>query len=236
MLVEDIKLGARVSLIHVKLQQEGRSTVAGYLTVSDELSDTGIWIPADPGNLGDSPGRPPVVEVDGMSEWNKVMISHPDFRRASSRVELYKRNDNASLSTGGVGQWARLRPEGPNGRIEKWKMESVAFLCDILPTVLGHLERAVQEDSQRADQSTQEPVPVWFPTFVLNIDFKRCELGEGYEWLYSHIRVKSVQNGRMDVEVVIFDAAGKLVAVATQMALVMSSVRNLVKRNVKQRL
>lgn len=234
MLVEDIKLGSRVSLIHVTLHQEGRLTVAGYLTVSDEFSETGISIPANPDNLGVPLSSPPVVENNRQSEWNKVMIPHPEFRRASSRVELYKRYDNGSVP--GDGQWARLRPEGPNGSIENWTMESVAFLCDILPTVLGRLERTVQEDRKRADKSTQEPVPVWFPTLALNIDFKRCELGEGHEWLYSHICIKSVQNGRMDVEVVIFDAAGKLVAVATQVALIMSSERNPVRRNMKQKL
>ncbi|KAL3472699.1 thioesterase-like superfamily-domain-containing protein [Aspergillus californicus] len=234
-LVEDIKVGSRVSLIHVTLQQEGRSTVAGYLTVSDELSETGISIPADPNNFHVPLGRPPFAEGSGKGEWNKVMIPHPKFRRASSRVELYERNDKASLSKG-VGQWARLRPGGPNGSIENWTMESVAFLCDILPTVLGGLERAVEEDRQRTDGSTQEPVPVWFPTLALNIDFKRYELGEGHEWLYSHIHIKSVQNGRMDVEVVILDAAAKLVAVATQVALVMSIERNLAKRHVKQKL
>lgn len=234
LLVEDVKVGARVSLIHVTLQQESRSKVAGYLTVSDEQSETGISIPAAPGSFGASLGRPPFADDNRQGQWNKIVIPHPEFRRASSRVELYERNDMASLSTG-TGQWARLRPEGPNGRIENWAMESVAFLCDVLPTVLGGLERAVQEDRERAE-STQEPVPVWFPTLALNVDFKRYELGEGHEWLYSHIHIKSVQNGRMDVEVVILDVTGNLVAVATQVALVMSSERNLAKGHVKQKL
>ncbi|KAL3465087.1 thioesterase-like superfamily-domain-containing protein [Aspergillus heterothallicus] len=225
LLVEDIKIGARVSLIHVTLQQEGRSAVAGYLTVSDEMSETGFSIPSDPDVYGAFPRRHPTVEDNGQSGWRKVTIAHPKFRRASSRVELYEREDKASLSRE-VGQWARLRPDGPKGRIENWTVESVAFLCDILPTALGRLERIVQDSLQGGEA----PVPVWFPTLALNIDFKRCVLEDKHEWLYSHIHIKSVQSGRMDVQVVILDAEGELVAVATQVALVMSSERNLSKR------
>jgi hypothetical protein len=115
-------------------------------------------------------------------------------------------------------------------------MESAAFLCDCLPTALGRLERIVQDNLKSGDGAASEPVPVWFPTLALNIDLKRCQLAKNHEWLYSHIHIKSIQNGRMDVEVVILDAEGELVAVASQVALVMPSARNLAKRNVKQKL
>jgi hypothetical protein len=93
----------------------------------------------------------------------------------------------------------------------------------------------VQDNLKSGDGAASEPVPVWFPTLALNIDLKRCQLAKNHEWLYSHIHIKSIQNGRMDVEVVILDAEGELVAVASQVAMVMPSARNLAKRNVKQK-
>ncbi|KAL2858495.1 thioesterase-like superfamily-domain-containing protein [Aspergillus pseudoustus] len=235
LLVDDIKIGARVSLIHVTLQQEGRSAVAGYLTISDEVSEKGITIPTKLDIYGTTLGRPPVVEDAGQSEWKKVIIPHPEFRRASSRVELYEQIDHTSFSKG-VGQWARLRSDGSSSKTDDWSMESVAFLCDILPTALGRLERIVQDSLRPRGDGSRKPAPVWFPTLALNIDFKRCAMENSHEWLYSHIHVKSVHNGRMDVEIAILDAEEKFVAVATQVALVMSSERNLAKRNVKQKL
>jgi hypothetical protein len=199
--------------------------------MSDAVSDVGISIPTKWNVCGFSPGRSPLKDSNH-SEWKKVIIPHLEFRRASSRVELYERADRGTLSKG-VGQWARLRPQGPSGKVEAWTMEAVAFLCDILPTVLGPLERTVQESKRLADAVAGEPVPVWFPTLAFNLDFKRCDLRDDQEWLYSHIHIKSVQNGRMDVEVIITDTAGELVAVATQVALVMSSERNLAKRSTK---
>lgn len=191
--------------------------------MSDSVSEIGISVPTEWNVNGSWPGALPLLgrasgSRTGQGEWEKVTIAHPEFRRASNRVELYEGKGNVTLGSG-VAQWARLRPQDPEGGIENWTMESVALISDILPTALGRLERAVQEKAGK-------PTPVWFPTLALNIDFKRFTLGHSNEWLYSHIHTKSVKNGRMDVEIVILDAAGDLVAVATQAALVMSSERN----------
>lgn len=234
-LVRDINLGSRISRVHVTLMQRGRPTVAGYLTMSDGISEVGITLPTK-WNVPIPPPRGlPLLDTDkgkmiDQNDWQRLVIPHSAFRRASSRVEIYEWKASTTTSLGsGVAQWARLRPHGPEGCIENWTMESVAFLSDILPTALGRLECAVQKN-------VESPAPVWFPTLALNIDFKRCALGDGHEWLFSHIHIKSIQNGRMDVEVVIFNASGELVAVATQAALVMSSDRNMANRNVKEKL
>lgn len=233
-LVEDINFGSRISRAHITLVQRGRPTVAGYLTMSDEISEVGVTLPTT-WNVPIPPPRGlPLLNLDegeiiDHNDWQRVVIPHPEFRRASSRVEIYQWKGSPTTLGSGVAQWARLRPWDPKGHIEKWTMESVAFLSDILPTALGRLERAMQEN-------VGSPAPVWFPTIAFNIDFKRCALGDGHEWLFSHIHIKSIQNGRMDVEVVIVDASGVLVAVATQAALVVSSDRNMANRNVKEKL
>ncbi|PYH81915.1 hypothetical protein BO82DRAFT_414880 [Aspergillus uvarum CBS 121591] len=246
-LVDDIKLGTRISVIHVTLIQADRPVVAGYLTISDSVSDTGIsmatnWSIGSPVRRGALPmvSWPPSDMND--INWRKVVVANPAFRRAATRVELYQvseRGDQISTPRPpGVGQWARLRPGGqqePDSNAE-WTMESVSFLCDILPTALGPLEHWVHQKYKGDENVAGPPGPLWFPTLALNIDFKTCARTDLGEWLYSHIHIKSVHNGRLDVEVVVVDAEGNLVAVATQMALIMSSERNAMKKDRQEHL
>lgn len=234
-LVKDINLGSRISRVHVTLIQRGQPTVAGYLTMSDGISEVGVTLPTKwnvpiPLPRGFSLLDTESGEIVDQKNWQRLVIPHPEFRRASSRVEIYEWKATTTTTLGsGVAQWARLRPHGAKGHFENWTMESVAFLSDIFPTALGRLEGAVQKD-------VENPVPIWFPTLALNIDFKQHALVDSYEWLLSHVHIKSIQNGRMDVEVVILDASGELVAVATQTALVMPSDRNMANRNMKEKL
>ncbi|GES59909.1 hypothetical protein ATEIFO6365_0002024000 [Aspergillus terreus] len=225
--MKDVKLGSRVSVIHITMSQGGRDKVAGYITMSDPVSETGIstatgwtaqpsvphWVPPDS------------ISRDADSEWRKVVLPNAEFRRASSQIEFYELK-NPSVGVGFVSHWARLRPSGPDGAIGRWTPESVAFLCDIFPITLGRLEHVVHRALSGESEPKGKPPPVWFPTLGLNLDLKKPVLGEDVEWLYSHITIKSLRNGRMDVEVVVLDQAGEVVAISTQASLVMSAERN----------
>ncbi|RAH70434.1 thioesterase family protein [Aspergillus aculeatinus CBS 121060] len=242
LLVDNIKLGTRISVIHVTLIQADRPSVAGYVTISDRVSETGISVPGDwsvgsrvcKGSI-QMASSPPSHTGDNM--WKQVVVSNPAFRRASTKVELYQscagsgRADTPQQP--GVGQWARLRPDSQqeSGSSTSWTMESVSFLCDILPTALGPLEHWVNQKYNSGETVAGAPGPVWFPTLALNIDYKRCAGADLGEWLYSHIHMKSVHNGRFDVEVVIVDVVGNLVAIATQVALIMPSERNTTRKD-----
>ncbi|KAL4889930.1 thioesterase-like superfamily-domain-containing protein [Aspergillus ambiguus] len=225
--VRDVKLGSRVSVIHITLSQDGRDKVTGYITMSDPVSETGVSTPtgwtAQPSVPRWLPPDDKSGEVD--SEWRKVFLPNAEFRRASSQVEFYELK-NPSVGVGFVSHWARLRPSGPTGGIGRWTPESVAFLCDIFPITLGRLEHVVHRALCGEENPKGKPPPVWFPTLGLNLDLKKPVLGDQVEWLYSHIVIKSLRNGRMDVEVVILDQGGEVVAISTQASLVMSAERN----------
>lgn len=209
--IQEVKVGSRVSVIHVTLSQSSARLV-GHVTVSDPVSEMGVSIPT---RLEVSRGLSPETS----NPWEKFTITHPEFRRASSQVELYK---SAESSLGSVSQRARFRP---CQKASRWTNEAVAFLSYIFPISLAEVERSLWCGS--AKESGLGPgSPVWFPTLVMNIDFKQNLPTAGVEWLYSHVEIKSIHNGRMDVTVTIEDAQGKLVAIANQAALVLSAARN----------
>lgn len=65
---------------------------------------------------------------------------------------------------------------------------------------------------------------------VLNLEIKKLLPPEGVEWLFVRVRAKVIRNGRMDLEVVVMDAEGDVVAISNHVALIMGTERNLAKR------
>lgn len=67
----------------------------------------------------------------------------------------------------------------------------------------------------------------WYPTVLLNLEVKKALPEEGVEWLFVRVRAKRIQNGRMDLEVVVLDEEGDLVAVSDHVCLIVGAERNL---------
>jgi hypothetical protein len=101
---------------------------------------------------------------------------------------------------------------------------------------------SISEDvnSRNSNISTSSPSPspsasslpsinlshFWFPTLVLNIEIKKLLPPEGVEWLFVRVRSKQVRNGRMDLEAVVLDEEGDIVALSSHVALLLSEERN----------
>ncbi|PGG98079.1 hypothetical protein GX51_06991 [Blastomyces parvus] len=232
MTVRDVKLGLRTSTIQVTLSQPGSSNsaekyidkVTGYITISDPVSEVGVSTPCSWTLYPPPPEFKPPQLRDGQpvpnSLWKKTIMKDPNFRRASSNSEFWEPVDpRLDERRGIVDQWGRLRPRGPKGGLGRWTNEAVAYLVDIFPVALENLEYATAKEMG-------SPPPYWFPTIALNIDFKKPLPEGGVEWLYSRITTKSVRNGRTDIEVIVMDEAGEIVALATQLGLVLGSGRN----------
>jgi acyl-CoA thioesterase len=223
--IKDVKLGRRTSTVHVALSQGGRDKVTGYVTVSDVASDTGITLPSK-WRLSPAPvsSRPPQVDENGETTdgiWRKMPLRHADYRRAARQTRIYVPLDKQQEYSI-VDQWARLWPVGPKGGPSKWTTESAAHLLDIFPIALLNMESA----GAALVNPGAAPPPMWFPTVTLNIDFKKRIPPEGLEWLYSRVTMKSISNGRTDIEVVQMDEHGQLMAVMSQIGMIMSASRS----------
>lgn len=258
--VQDAKLGARTSTIHVTLSQEETSSkskssggdkkkkhhsvkVAGYITVSDPVSEVGLSAPSDWTVCPPPPSwRPPeftttsptTAAADGNNTpWVRIHQRYPKLRRAVNHTEVFGPAGNTARQRRGIiDQWARFRPLGPKGGEGKWTDEAVAYLIDLFPLALQGFEdaaAAAAEASSGGNTGNDTTTgPFWFPTVTLNIDFKkRLPRTTGVEWLYSRVTTKSIHNGRTDIDVVVLDERGEVVALATQVGLVLSASRNL---------
>ncbi|KAI0439235.1 thioesterase family protein [Xylaria telfairii] len=67
---------------------------------------------------------------------------------------------------------------------------------------------------------------LWFPTVVLNLEVKKALPEEGAEWLALSVMSKQMRDGRFDIEIVVRDVEGEIIALSHQVALIVSIETN----------
>lgn len=244
LIVKDAKLGARTSTIHVTLSQgepdqdeKPTDRVVGYITVSDPVSEVGLTASSDWTLYPPPPStRPPEIKetestesahsnTDGNSPWVLMKDPFSGFRHVMAHHILYgPLKEHRRRNVGD--QWARFHPRGPKGGPARWTTDSMVLLTDIFPHMLTGLDAAAAPSRTGSDGKGSKTPPFWYPTVTLNVDFKRRLPPEGEEWLYSRIILKDVRNGRTDIEVIMMNERGEIVALANQIGLVVSASRN----------
>ena len=240
--VQDVKLGARTSTIHVALLQESEkkkknpqqleTKIVGYVTVSPASKETGVsartsW------ELEGELGREVSLGVlgregkDARNGWVKWTPPFSGFRKATKNLEIFTRDPPAGpdAATGKppvMDQWTRFRPGGDAAG--RWTNEAVVFLVDMFPQGLLSFDRIASTAATGQADALQGKF--WYPTVTLNVDLKKRLPAEGVEWLYSRVVSKAMRDGRMDIEAVVMDEAGEVVAIGSQVGLVLSASRN----------
>lgn len=252
--MEDVKLGARTSTIHVKLLQPSEKKqnklevmVAGYITVSPPSAEVGIsantgWTPHPAPPAGSLPGGK--INFDALARtgqdgaWTKLNPPFVEFRRAAGQLELYgpgkggvqqRRTDTMTID-----QWSRFRPGGDENA--RWTDAAVVYLLDMFPMALDGFETvsAAAEAKAKGEKVSELKAKFWYPTVTYNIDMKKHLPAEGVEWLYSRIVTKAIRNGRTDLDVTVMDQNGEVIALGTQVGLVVSASRNVGTRKLEK--
>jgi hypothetical protein len=149
------------------------------------------------------------------------------FRKASQKVQFhFPRQGHVMRSIGD--EWLCFK----NG--EKFTNESLGYLADTFPMPVEQF----REDKNPYDVSSSDtqaglakPVRYWYPTLVLNLDIKKVLPEGGVDWLFGRVRAKQIKNGRMDLEVIIMDEGGDIVAISNHVCLVLGSERNTAARS-----
>ena len=148
-----------------------------------------------------------------------------------------------------IDQW--LRPTNPQ---ERFTQESLGYISDTFPQIIetvysaSVLNNALNESSSATtDAVSQRPSTTsseqeadkshwarfWYPTVVLNIEFKKALPEEGVEWLFSRVRAKKIEKGRMELEGEVREEGGEVVALSQHVALILGAERNMSGRGAK---
>jgi hypothetical protein len=230
--VKDMKLGRQLSTVHLTFSQNDHEEVVGYLTHSNLLAEDGVSFPT--GWKLEPPTKPMRdAKKMGLNRGDDTWVEQTDmpfakFRRASNQVRFFFPRTGQPLK-GINDQWIKFTD--PSSR---FTTETLGYVCDMFPQVV---EAFRDEDDPYRVSKPEDPSQTkeigaryWYPTVVLNIDVKKALPEEGVEWLFCRTRSKQIRKGRLDIEVVIMDEQGELVALSHHVALVLSAGRNLAKR------
>lgn len=253
--ITDSKLGRRTSTIHVSLTQGDQTPcVVGYITQSNLHTEIGISLPTAY-SLSPPPLSLPSTQAlrSGTDpDWSLHHKPFQNFRKAGQHGTCFRfycfLPRKGQVGPALVDQWLCL--EGP----ERFTQESLGYVADMFPQIMEtaygqeDLEREMKKlqtdacDSPRDGESctpaSSRKIPkqsqwarFWYPTVVLNIDIKKALPLEGAEWLFTRVRAKMIRSGRMDLEVVILDEGGDIVAVSSHIALIVGAERNMSRGN-----
>jgi hypothetical protein len=225
--VRDTKLGRQASVIHISLTQDGREEVVGYLTNSNLRTEAGVTFKS---NYALTPPPLPVdfslIKQAKDGNWAPIPeMPFASFRAATKKTQFFFPRQGQRPGNS-ADEWIRLQNS------EKWTNASIGYVCDMWPMPV----EAFLHEQNPYDVSTIEggkdnkPARFWYPTLLLNLDVKKALPEEGVEWLFVRVEAKQIKNGRMDLEIVIMDEVGELVALSHHVAFALDVSRNTAKR------
>lgn len=206
----------------------------GYVTLANFSLEKGVTLatkwellpppkPVDLKKLASSKGQ-------GDSTWTPVSPRMKErlrsgFTRAAHQLEMYFPREPGRKGSEDV--WMRLASG------EGFTNVSLAFAVDAMPYVVEAWKPREDETEEVGpeDSVLDRDENYWYPTLALNLDIKKALPEQGTEWLFLRTMTRSVRNGRLDLQATVLDADGSLVAIASQVNLVLSSARNTAKRS-----
>ena len=106
---------------------------------------------------------------------------------------------------------------------DQWPQMAENYRQDSPHSSTGIVARAVrarQGNSLKTDEGWRSPF--WYPTLLMNIEFKTLLPPEGVDWLFVRARAKQIKDGRMDVEVTILDEQSELVALSNHVCFIVN--------------
>ncbi|KAI9757117.1 MAG: Geranylgeranyl transferase type-1 subunit beta [Chaenotheca gracillima] len=232
--VRDVKLGRQTSTIQVTLVQDGRDEVTAFLTNSNIHTESGLTAQT---NWRMEPAPAPVdlskLREGTDAQWQLMkQLPFANFRKATQRIKFHF--PKAGPPHRSIGdEWITFQSG------EKFTNESLGMVSDTWPQLIENYREISPYDIQGKpmDQATNGPPIIpsgatyWFPTLLLNLDVKKALPPGGVEWLFVRVRAKQILNGRLDLEIIILDDVGDIVALSHHVCFVLDASRNLAARN-----
>lgn len=235
--VKDVKLGSRISNLHISLAQDDHNghledEVEGYITMSNISKETGLTLPTHfelhPAPI---PADLPSLLAHGEDQnWGvRRAQAFPMFRRAGKNILTHLEKQDrrpADRSRAILDQWVRFSPLERPG---KWTNDCLGFVVDMFPQIVEsyvNAERGESDLEEKAPDHSNPRPKFWYPTLALNLDIKKLLPEEGAEWLFVRVQACVIKNGRLDLRITVLDEGGDVVALSTHCSLVMDASRN----------
>ncbi|GKT56673.1 thioesterase family protein [Colletotrichum tofieldiae] len=235
LVVDETKIGRNLSTVHVSLYQHDLLTsapwftsnslkeVVGYVINTRLVAEKGLtlstgWTMAPPIKPADFA----LLSLDKDPHWvkrAKLNARATSFARAHNNLEHYVPREGTRRGIADL--WLRLKSG------ENFTNTSLGYVADAYPTVV-EAWRPKHDKEQTPFRSNEM---FWYPTLALNLDVKKALPEEGAEWLFIRSMAKVIRNGRLDLEVIILDQSGDVVALSTHVNMVLSAERNLKERS-----
>jgi acyl-coenzyme A thioesterase PaaI-like protein len=229
--VTDTKLGRQTSIIHISLSQgpaatQRREEVICSITQSNLHTEEGLTLHTD---YKLTPPPPPVdlvaLKNDTDKNWARQKeMPFAKFRKASTKIQFHF--PRAGQVRGLGDEWVHLTTG------ERFTNNTLGFIADMFAMPVESIRAKDNPyDINAPKDESEKKALYWYPTVLLNIDIKKSLPEEGVEWLFSRVQAKQIKNGRMDLEIVILDQEGDIVALSHHVCLVLPAARNTAKRS-----
>ncbi|EPS41613.1 hypothetical protein H072_4495 [Dactylellina haptotyla CBS 200.50] len=217
--IVDSKIGRSFSVLHIELVQEGMNCVNAYVTMGNIDNESGPTLEThfekpDPIIVGRK-NLDKLLTPEGITGWYERPKPFADFREVSKRTRFFTTKE---FQPGVVTNWGTF-----TNPAETITNEAIALIADLFVGVIEQL------DPEAWDESAGKKTPTakyWYPTLSLSLDVKKALPKEGVKWVYSRIQSQQIKNGRWDLQVMLLDEDGELLATSSQVALMVDAARN----------
>ncbi|KAI0163280.1 thioesterase family protein [Pestalotiopsis sp. NC0098] len=221
-----------------------RRIVLAYTTHTDLQTFAGISLPTGYEGRPDAalPDLPDFYALkgtsgtDGIWEEPKIPSSAVKFVRSLQNWHFYLPRLEP-LVPGVLDMWIRLASG------ENITQGMIPYIADSFPYNMHTFLAAPElrqlllakpsetDDSRKGQQKelqerNEERASLWFPTLVMNLEVKSPLLKEGTEWLAVRITSKLIKDGRFDLDILIRDTEGEIIALSHHVAMILSVERN----------
>ncbi|KAI9695816.1 MAG: hypothetical protein M1820_008410 [Bogoriella megaspora] len=255
--IEDVKVGQQISILHLTLWQGGllsqapwvtpsvsRRSILGYVNFSNLRAFTGMTIPTGYWETPAAELPSPMPDFQALKtegsdkgwELSRIPKSSAQIQRSLQRWQFYLPR-HGPLTPGVCDMWIRLASG------ERITQGALAYVVDSFPinmnTFLASTEmrelfynapRNPETSTQENHSEDKQRAGVWLPTVVMNLEVKKALPEDGIEWLAVRVTSKQIQDGKFDIDIVVRDGEGELVALSNHVALILEMERNTVKR------
>ncbi|KAL6863703.1 thioesterase-like superfamily domain-containing protein [Trichoderma novae-zelandiae] len=245
--VEEAKPGRSISVLHVSLyqgnlvpqapwistgggKQKSEKVVVAYLTNRSIAAEKGIsystgWsLQPSPPPL---PARFSKLLADQDPGWGALDLLIQRRVTAIQQLRFFYNRD--AFAKSGSATTFDLWTCSSNG--EPFTAPALGFVVDSTAAFIMEMHRPrTKDDPPAAGGALTRKTGLWYPTLAMNLEVKKALPEEGEQWLFVRTSSKQVYNGRFDVEVIVLDRAGDLVALSHHVAMIVSSEKNTANR------